>query len=227
MPWQFLPALRAASFADSSNASAPRENGTHDDLRHSPWPEQRRSQMPARPLAPALAALALAACSPDAARDPLGPSVQDPSASGNGAALAMKEVVELPFRGSFTTLTSGQIAPPTLTITGTAEGTATHLGRFTATSVDVVDMATATSTGTFNFTAANGDQLFTTTAGGEDEFTPPNVSHVTLVATIVGGTGQFAAATGTFTMQQTSIIDFAMGTSSGSGSFDGTISRGK
>ncbi len=135
--------------------------------------------------------------------------------------------VELPLRGSFTTLTSGEIVPPTLTVTGTAEGTATHLGRFTATSVDVVDLASATSTGTFNFTAANGDQLFTTTAGGQDEFTPPNVSHVTLVATIVGGTGRFAAATGTFTMQQTSIIDFVTGRSSGSGTFDGTISRGK
>jgi hypothetical protein len=90
-----------------------------------------------------------------------------------------------------------------------------------------VDQPTATSTGTFNFTAANGDQLFTTTAGGQDAFTPPNVSHVTLVATIVGGTGRFAGATGTFTMQQTSIIDFATGTSSGSGSFDGTISRGQ
>jgi hypothetical protein len=41
----------------------------------------------------------------------------------------------------------------------------------------------------------------------------------------VGGTGRFAAATGTFTIQQTSIIDFETGTSSGSGWFDGTISR--
>jgi hypothetical protein len=183
--------------------------------------------MPVRPLALALAALALAACSPDAARDPLGPSGQNLSAGGNGAAPAKKEAVELPFRGSFTTLASGEIVPPTLTVTGTAEGTATRLGRFTATSVDVVDQATATSTGTFNFTAANGDQLFTTTAGGQDAFTPPNVSHVTLVATIVGGTGRFAAATGTFTMQQTSIIDFATGALSGSGSFDGTISGGQ
>ena len=134
---------------------------------------------------------------------------------------------ELPFRGSFTLLTSGEIVPPTLTVTGTEEGTASHLGRFTATSVDVVDQPTATSTGTFNFTAANGDQLSTTTAGGQDAFTPPNVAHITLVATIVGGTGRFAAATGTFTIQETEIIDFATGTSSGSGSFDGSVSRGK
>jgi hypothetical protein len=65
--------------------------------------------MPAYPLglalALALATLALAACSPDTARDPLGPSVQN---------LA----VELPFRGSFTTLARGEIVPPILTVTG-------------------------------------------------------------------------------------------------------------
>jgi hypothetical protein len=87
----------------------------------------------------------------------------------------------------------------------------------------VVDLVALTGTGTFNFTAANGDQLFSTTSGGEDEFIPPNISHVTLVATIVGGTGRFAAATGTFTIRRIGTIDFAAGTSSQSGSFDGHI----
>ena len=87
----------------------------------------------------------------------------------------------------------------TLTICGTAEGTATHLGRFTAVSVDTVNIATE-SAGTLDFTAANGDRLFTTTAGKEEAFTPPNISRVRQVATIVGGTGRFAGATGTFTV---------------------------
>jgi hypothetical protein len=173
-----------------------------------------------------LAVVWIAGCGNQQAVDVVSPPAAT-ELGGYGAALAKKESVELPFRGSFTLVTSSEIVPPTLTITGTAEGTATHLGRFTATSVDAVDLATARSTGTFNFTAANGDQLFTTTAGGEDSFTPPNISRVTLVATIVGGTGRFAAATGTFTIQLTNIIDFAAGTSSGSGSFNGTISRGK
>ena len=83
--------------------------------------------------------------------------------------------------------------------------------------------ATATSTGTFHLTAANGDQLFATTAGGEDQFTPPNVSHVTVVATITGGTGRFASATGTFTVERTATINFAAGTSTATGSFEGYI----
>ena len=100
------------------------------------------------------------------------------------------------------------------------------LGRFTAVSVDTVDVATATATGTMNFTAANGDRLMTTTIGGEDEFTPPNISSVRAVApTIVGGTGRFANATGTFTVRYRGAIDFANGTSSGAGSFEGHITR--
>jgi hypothetical protein len=138
---------------------------------------------------------------------------------------------ELPFSGTFTIETRGAVncpptCPPTvLTITGTETGTATMLGRFAAASVDTVDIATATATGTMNFTAANGDRLMTTTIGGQDEFIPPNISSVRTVATIVGGTGRFANATGTFTVRYRGAIDYANGTSSGAGSFEGHITR--
>ncbi len=149
-------------------------------------------------------------------------NVESPTASGAQSA------TELPFKGSYTFETSALFTPPTtLTISGTATGNATHLGRFTATSVDVVDVTTTASTGTFTFTAANGDHLFATTAGGEDEFIPPNVSRVTAVATVVSGTGRFAAATGTFTIRTIAVIDFTAATSSGSGSFEGSIDFNK
>lgn len=134
-----------------------------------------------------------------------------------------KSDAQFPFAGAFTMRSSGVPTPPTLQIAGTAEGTATALGRFTATVTNVVDMATTQSTGTLTFTAANGDQLITTTTGSEDAFVPPNVSHVTLVATIVGGTGRFAAAAGTLTVRWVGVIDFATGTSTETGSFEGHI----
>lgn len=140
---------------------------------------------------------------------------------------------ELPFRGSYTGETTGAVncpptCPPTLlTVSGSHTGEATHLGRFTATSVDDVNLATAASTGIFRFTASNGDQLLTETTGSEDEFIPPNTSRVTLTATIVGGTGRFSAATGTFTLRFTSTIDFASATSSLTGSFDGYINQNR
>ena len=135
----------------------------------------------------------------------------------------------LPFEGSFTGQTSGTVncpptcPPTTLTVRGTEEGTATHLGRFTAAVEEVVDTATATGSGTIEFTAANGDRLLATTVGGEDGFTPPNISHIKETATITGGTGRFAGASGTFTIRFTQIIDFANGTATVSGSFEGHI----
>jgi hypothetical protein len=140
---------------------------------------------------------------------------------------------DLPFHGRFTSQTSAvancppTCPPTTLLITGTQDGNATHLGRFTATTEDSVNIATTQSTGTFNLTAANGDRIFTTTVGQETGFQPPNVSFVTQTATIVGGTGRFAGATGTFTVEFAQTIDFAAGTATGTGSFKGLISFDK
>lgn len=133
----------------------------------------------------------------------------------------------LPFQGSFTFSSSGVVAFPTLTLTGTLEGVSTQFGRFTATTIEIVDLLTATGTGTYIFTAANGDQLSTTVAGGEVSFIPPNLSTVELAGTIVGGTGRFAGATGTFSLTYTGAIDFASNTSTGNGSFEGHINRSK
>jgi len=114
------------------------------------------------------------------------------------------------------------IAPPSLFATGTAEGTATHLGRFTATETAIVDLVTSTSTGTFNLTAANGDQLFATFVGLGEPI-EPGISRLTEVATTTGGTGRFTAATGTFTMRR--IVVQASG--AWTGSLDGEINLNK
>lgn len=141
------------------------------------------------------------------------------------AGLQAEAGTELPFRGSFTQHSSAVFQPPiTLVITGTETGTATHLGQFTAASVNRVNTTNNTATGTLNFTAANGDRLLTTTTGAETEFVPPNVSKVTLNATIIGGTGRFAGATGSFVIHTTDAIDFVTNTAAGTGSFEGTIS---
>ena len=170
-----------------------------------------------RPLILAASVLA-AACSDHGSGSPT-----SPTSAALLPAQTQQNATQVPLHGSFTAADRSTITPPTMLVQGTGEGNATHLGRFTLTTAEVVNLATATGTGTFNLTAANGDQLFAATAGGEDQFTPPNVSHVTLVATIVGGTGRFASAIGTFTMERTGIIDFAAGTSTAIGSFDGYI----
>ena len=140
----------------------------------------------------------------------------------------------MPFRGTFTgrggaVFNCPPTCPPTsFTSSGTYEGTATQLGSFTAAFVEVVDMAAATGTGTIDFTAANGDLLRTTTDGGQDGFTPPNISSIRLLATITGGTGRFAGATGTVTVQYIQEIDYVNATGEiVSGSLDGVINLAK
>ena len=133
--------------------------------------------------------------------------------------------VQLPFVGTFKGESRGVLncpptCPPTIVrVTGTDTGEATHLGHFSAVYEDEVDLATATGTGTFTLTAANGDKLFTRYAGGQTD-----VSTVTLVATITGGTGRFARASGTFTIIRTGVVDIATNTGTEYGSFEGQIS---
>jgi len=152
-----------------------------------------------------------ASCSGQALNSPTSPT----NASVGPAQTAAGGGTALPFRGSFTTVTD--VPPPSAH--ATAEGTATHLGRFTGTLTAEVT-AENTSTGTFNFTAANGDQLSGTFVGIEGVFIPPNTARITEVATIKNGTGRFAGATGTFTMTRFDTIDFATGQATGYGSFE-------
>lgn len=171
----------------------------------------------------------MAACGGQNLNSPTSPtgSMGAPNASlataGVGQTQALRGT-ELPFQGSFTLQSHSVFEPPiTLVITGTEEGTATHLGRFTATSEDRVNTTNNTASGTFNFTAANGDQLWTTTVGTENEFVPPNVSKVTAAATIVGGTGRFAGASGHLTIRITQTIDFATNSATGPGKIEGQL----
>jgi len=154
--------------------------------------------------------LFVAACSGQSLHSPTSPT----NASLGVAQTAARGGTSLPFRGSFTTVTD--VPPPSAH--ATAEGTATHLGRFTATMTADVNLDN-TSKGTFHFTAANGDELSGTFVG-LGVFIPPNTASITEVATIENGTGRFAGATGTFTMVRAETIDFTTGQGSGSGSFE-------
>jgi len=167
-----------------------------------------------------------AACSSEQVSSPTSPTstgVGLPPSTGLGRAhTAAQSGTEMPFRGSFTTVTD--VPPPSAH--ATAEGTATHLGQFRGTLTAEVTSEN-TSTGTFNFTVANGDHLSGTFVGIEGVFIPPNTARITEVASIETGTGRFAGATGTFTMVRLDYIDFATGKATGTGTFEGEINLNK
>jgi len=109
--------------------------------------------------------------------------------------------------------------PGTFVTDGSGGGIATHLGRFTLTWEFTVNLADGTGSGPVRFTGANGDEIFMTAAGASEPTDTPGVFRITEIQTIVGGTGRFAGAKGSFTVER--LTDLNTGFTSGS--FHGTI----
>lgn len=126
---------------------------------------------------------------------------------------------ETPFKGTVNAVETGQVVFPIRSADRVGTGTATYLGRYTEHVVLQINLLTMASTGTATFTAANGDTLTTNVAGQATRIDPTTLSVVE-VYTITGGTGRFADATGSFTLEST--VDQPTGVSSGtlSGAID-------
>ena len=129
----------------------------------------------------------------------------------------------VPFRGSLEAVETHEVDFPMLLATGSGTGNATHLGRFTMDFVAHVDLLSQIGIGTAHFITANGDSLFTDVIGQGNPTGDPDVVRVVELYTITGGTGRFADATGSFTIER--VADLVTGFSDGS--FDGTIVFGK
>ena len=112
------------------------------------------------------------------------------------------------------------LAPPFVMIDVDAAGEATHLGKFTLDIEASLNFKTKAAVGSYEFTAANGDTLTADFTGKASPTAVPGVLYIEETATITGGTGRFAGATGSFTVER--LFDTVTGTTVGS--FEGTIS---
>jgi len=83
-----------------------------------------------------------------------------------------------------------------------------------------VNRAKGTAVGTYQFVAANGDRLTASFSGQATPTLAPGVLAIVETATITGGTGRFAGATGSFSCMRL----FNTVTGKTTGSFAGTIS---
>lgn len=81
-------------------------------------------------------------------------------------------------------------------------GIATHLGQFSFSQENTVNLDTGTETGSGHWIAANGDSIYTTIVGSGEPTDTPNVISITEINTIIGGTGRFAGAQGSFTVER-------------------------
>ena len=128
----------------------------------------------------------------------------------------------VPFSGTLQAAEAATFpSPGTLVADGSGGGIATLLGRFTIAWHFTVNLADGTGSGPVRFTAANGDEIFTTVAGTSRPTDTPGVAHITEIQTIIGGTGRFAGATGSFTVER--LVDLTTNPSLTSGSFSGAI----
>ena len=146
-------------------------------------------------------------------------SPTSPTAAAVASAATSVTGHDVPFKGSLTASEVDIVTFPTLLADGAAEGTATHLGRYTAKFNATVNVLDGTATGSYTFTAANGDRLFSTftglgvPAGG-------TMASITETLEISGGTGRFAGASGALVVRRA--LDQATGKSSGE--IEGSIS---
>jgi hypothetical protein len=160
---------------------------------------------------------------------PTSPSITSPGGNATSTGIPREVAArglsreEVPFKGSLEGVVTRRtpLPPPLVSLLTEGTGNATHLGLFTVEIAHVVNTVARTVTGSYEFTAANGDTLIADVTG---QFGPtlenPRVLLSVEAATITGGTGRFAGATGSVTVERLLNLDTFLTTVS----FEGTIS---
>jgi hypothetical protein len=138
------------------------------------------------------------------------------------AALAVTAAAQnkVPFKGAMqgndTDLNS---TADTVLVATSGTGIGTLGGQFSFTQENLVNLVVGTEAGSGHWIAANGDGIDTTIAGSGEPTDDPNVIRITEINTITGGTGRFAGAQGSFTVERlANVVTFVT-----SGSFHGSI----
>ena len=139
--------------------------------------------------------------------------------------------------GCFKGIFHGQDAHPvqpgatTVAISTTALGNGAHLGRFSLIREVTGNLVDFSATGSAQWIAANRDSIYTTIVGqAELSDLPGGFLRVTETHTITGGTGRFAGAQGSFTVElfhklEPSEVSGGVETHDIFGSFHGTVIR--
>jgi hypothetical protein len=128
---------------------------------------------------------------------------------------------QVPFEGKLDgDVTHASVDAQTDAVLVEATGNATQLGRFVVSVPHLVNLPTRTAAGYYEFTAANGDTVYAEFTGQATPTATAGVISIKETATITGGTGRFAGASGSFVVER--LYDRIAGTTVGS--FEGTIS---
>jgi hypothetical protein len=139
------------------------------------------------------------------------------------ASAVLAEVNNVQFKGAFDGRATGAVQDGSLLLNSAGAGTAVPIGRFTYTAKSTVELANGREAGDIQLVAANGDVINGVLVGLGTPTGTPNLTHVTELVTITGGTGRFQGATGNLTLD---FLDDNTSRPTGltSGSLRGTIS---
>lgn len=125
----------------------------------------------------------------------------------------------IPFNGAIQGQETHSGEFPIIAANGSCTGIATVVGKLLLTYQETIDLRTASGTGVGQLVAANGDNIYLTNRGSADLVSTPGFAIITEIYTITGGTGRFAGAQGSFSLDRS--VNQATGFTSGS--FHGTI----
>ena len=126
---------------------------------------------------------------------------------------------ELPFKGTLQSVETYVVTPPIMAVTANGSGNATHLGQYAISYEVEVNLETLLGVGSAQLVAGNGDILYANISGQATPTETADVFNVVEVFTITGGTGRFANASGSFTLDR--VVDTTTGVTSGT--MNGTI----
>lgn len=138
-------------------------------------------------------------------------------------ALPAKAEVAVPLKGSVQAQEAYAFDfdndPPLMLVDTSGAGNATHLGRFTVQWEYTVNLTNFDGVGSAHFVAANQDELLTESTAYAIPTDTADVFVVVEDHTIIGGSGRFEDATGTFRLER--LVNTATGVTAGS--FSGTL----
>ena len=125
-------------------------------------------------------------------------------------------------QGSFSGFGVGVVVQfPTLQASDSGAGTASQIGQFAFTMIQIVNLASSTGGGSFVLAFPNGDKIYGSVVGAAD---PSNPAHIVLNLAIAGGTGRFRDATGSLIFDRTTDLSTLPAFESNYGTVKGTIS---
>jgi len=123
------------------------------------------------------------------------------------------KTTRIPFKGTLQSNESYSTIFPTMFVTAQGSGEATLLGQITVNYQTKVNLSDLSQSGSVSFAGIDGDSLLAKGVGQAIEDRTPGRFSVVEIYTITGGTGRFARASGTLTVER--VLNQVTGETSG------------